>query len=135
MTAQVTPITHNNDRIERLQQVMTALLKSSPVNLHSTIVVIAPRSVQRRWMHAEAVLQTKRHFVYIDSDVGLGKLVEAVDEQVVFVVDEVHPDQRPKMLEHLKKLNMDAHGHRMFLTSLAPVQNPDAASTLKLING
>jgi hypothetical protein len=114
MSNLVTPNYHNNDRVERLQRVVNALLQSSPVNLHSTIVVIAPRGTQRLWMHAESVLHTGRHFVYVEPR-KVGMVVQATDHQVVFVTDDIAEADRPAVLTELKKLNMDL-GHRMFLT-------------------
>lgn len=132
MSNLVTPVLHQNDRIERLQRVMDALMKSFPINLRSPIVVIAPRKTQRLWIHAESVLQTGRHFVYVEPK-KVGALVESVDEQVVFVTDDIAEADRPAILIELKKLNMDL-GHRMFLTfSVAELEGATQNSPLSLI--
>jgi len=108
-------------RVERLAQIMDTLTRHSPVNLHSAIVVLAPRPVLRGWMHAEHQLKTGRVFVYITPE-ELGAFIAKIDNQVVFIVDELHIGTRGAVLDELKKLNMEL-GHRMFLNLEVP--DPD----------
>lgn len=117
-------ITGSNERIERLSHIMDVLTRHSPVNLHSAIVVLAPRNVQRLWMHAERQVNTGRYFIYVDH-LGLEDLIAKIDDQVIFIVDELAPGTRTLAFEQLKKLNMDL-GHRMFLN--VEVADPDKVS-------
>ena len=122
---------YSNNRIERLKRTIETLTSSFPVDTKSTIVVISPPSVRRLWQHAEHVLKTGRNFIYLEPS-KFGEFAQTIDERVIFVVDEVYPEQRPRLLAELKTLDM-SFGHRMFLTSMSPASNNGAAVVSNLI--
>lgn len=116
----------NNHMIERLITVLDALHKLPPVNLYSTLIVIAPKSSHNRWQFA--VRETKRIFhkakqpsarqwMIVDLD-KFEALCPSFDDQFIFVVDDTLEDAyRKRLLTAIKTLNLD-HGHRLFMTQV-----------------
>jgi hypothetical protein len=115
--------TSDNHRVERLVGVLDILHQLPPVNLWSTMLIIAPRSYHQRWQYAvretraifkRAEITNLRTFEVIDI-AEFERMYPTFDDQYIFLVDDVDEDQRKRLGSAIKKLKLD-DGHRLFMT-------------------
>jgi hypothetical protein len=116
-------------RIESLRSVFEVLETRPPVNLNSPVVIIAPTPVHNLWRDAAREAQKSAKVVrYIEykNVHDFTRMIPYMEIQWVIIMDDIYPDQRPKMRQALRALNQDL-GHRMFTVTpeyKVPV-NPD----------
>jgi hypothetical protein len=103
-----------NNRVERLATVYEVLKLHAPVNLYSSIYIIADPKYHKHW---KLLQKFERHveimgFAEFDRRCGL-----PWDDQYIFVVDDTDPEIYPMLKKSMKKLKLD-DGHRLFMTKV-----------------
>lgn len=119
-----------NNRVERLATVYEVLKLHAPVNLYSSIYIIAEPKYHNQWRYAvrrvrqhwKLLQKFERHveimdFAEFDRRCGL-----PFDDQYIFVVDDTDPEIYPMLKQSMKKLKLD-DGHRLFMTKVQQAEN------------
>ena len=115
-----------NNRVERLATVFEVLKFQAPVNLYSTVLIVADPKHQNQWRFAAR--RVRQHWQLTERFVRAVEVIDFEefdkrcglpwDDQHIFVVDDTDPAIYPALRKSMQKLKLD-DGHRLFMTKVA----------------